>query len=184
MRFRFAAFLLVLSLPLHAAGLFAIDPAHTTLKFSAHRFRSVAGHAYFDAKNPVASRFSIVIRTDSKTNPYVVFDSSKISAAAKGFVVRGILWVNGTTRHIVVPFDFTEKRASRFTVAGHFTTSDAGDVDFKFAFRRSNDMHRAMELLAKNDTARAAKEVQRALDAAPHSSAARTLGIVLGIPLN
>ena len=182
---RFAArFLVLLIFPslAQAAELFAIDPAHTTLHIPAHRVQSVSGHVYFDEKTP-ASRFSIVIRAGSD----IIFDSSKISAASKGFTVRGILWINDTTQHVVVPFDVTEKRSSRFTVAGHFTTTALGDpvkVDFKFAFRRSNDMHRAMELLAKNDTAGATKEVQRALSAAPHSTAARVLGIVLGIPLN
>ena len=170
----------------HAAELFAIDPAHSTLHIPAHRVQSVSGHVFLDEKNPLRSRFSIVIRAGSLADP-VIFDSSKISPAPKGFVVRGILWIKDTTQQFVVPFDVTEKRSSRFTVAGQFTTTALGDpidVNFKFAFRRSNDMHRAMELLAKNDTAGATKEVQRALDAAPHSTAARALGIVLGIPLN
>lgn len=204
MRFRFAPCALILvflSTPLAAAELFAIDPAQSTLRVSAHRLRSIAGHVYFNDKNPAASRLSIVIRAGdfvgSKTYPDIIFDgSSRITTVAKGFAVRGILWVRGTTRLFIVPFDFTEKHANHFTIAGHFTTTrqqvglantklhDPIEVDFKFVFRRSNDMQRAMRLLAKNDTAGATKEVRRALDAAPHSSAARALGILLGIPLN
>jgi polyisoprenoid-binding protein YceI len=118
------------------SGDYTIDPTHTRIGFSARhamvttvrgQFKEFAGTAHVDAANPENSRVSLTIQTASidtgvadrdahlrsadfftaDENKEITFVSTKVERDGEDWVVTGDLSVNGVTKPVTVPFEFT-----------------------------------------------------------------------------
>ncbi|GAB6984543.1 YceI family protein [Nocardioides pyridinolyticus] len=118
------------------SGDYTIDPTHTRIGFSARhamvttvrgQFKEFAGTAHVDAANPENSRVNLTVQTASidtgvadrdahlksadffsaDENKEITFSSTKVERDGEDWVVTGDLTINGVTKSVTVPFEFT-----------------------------------------------------------------------------
>lgn len=123
------------TLPPAAADSFRIDPSHTHVGFAVRHlalatvrgeFREVSASLIFDAADPLRSTVQVRINagslntgnerrdTDLRTNflnveahPEITFVSKRIERDGTAYRAVGDLTLNGVTREVQLPFDFT-----------------------------------------------------------------------------
>lgn len=115
-----------------AAREFRLDAGHSDIGFSIGfmmstvrgRFDGLRGSLFVDEKNPANSSVTFLIQVmsintgsahrdehlqsadffDAKKYPMIVFQSSSVERAAKGYLLRGPLTMHGVTRTVTIPF--------------------------------------------------------------------------------
>ena len=118
------------------SGDYTIDPTHTRIGFSTRhamvttvrgQFTEFGGTAHVDTANPENSRVELTIQTASidtgvadrdahlksadffsaDENKEITFSSTQVERDGDDWVVTGDLSVNGVTKSVTVPFEFT-----------------------------------------------------------------------------
>ena len=118
------------------SGAYTIAPPHPRIGFSARhamvttvrgQFKEFAGTAHVDAANPESSRVELTIQTASidtgvadrdahlksadffsaDENKEITFSSTKVERDGDDWVITGDLSINGVTKSVTVPFEFT-----------------------------------------------------------------------------